>query len=92
MAGSAFSAKNTCRAVPLIKAFFSCFAPTMTRNLVKSGQLPHFGILLKSVLFAPDSGEKTREKIKQGASDAVGKAKSKIAEGLEMLEDALEEK
>lgn len=45
-----------------------------------------------AVLFAPDSGEKTREKIKQGASDAVGKAKSKIAEGLEILEDALEEK
>ena len=45
-----------------------------------------------AVLFAPDSGEKTREKIKQGASDAVWKAKSKIAEGLEMLEDALEEK
>ena len=47
---------------------------------------------MTAVLFAPDSGEKTREKIKQGASDAVGKAKSKIAEGLEMLEDALEEK
>ena len=45
-----------------------------------------------AVLLAPDSGEKTRERIRQGASDVVGKAKGKIAEGLEMLEDALEDK
>ena len=45
-----------------------------------------------AVLFAPDSGEKTRARIKQGASDAVGKAKNRIDEGLGMLEDALEEK
>ena len=45
-----------------------------------------------AVLLAPDSGENTRAKIRQGASDVVGKAKGKIAEGLEMLEDVLEEK
>ena len=45
-----------------------------------------------AVLLAPDSGEKTRERIRQGASDVVGKAKGKIAEGLEILEDALEDK
>ena len=45
-----------------------------------------------AVLLAPDSGEKTRARIKQGASDVVGKAKGKIAEGLGILEDALEEK
>ena len=45
-----------------------------------------------AVLLAPDSGEKTRARIRQGASDAVGMAKSKISEGLGMLEDALEEK
>ena len=44
-----------------------------------------------AVLLAPDSGAKTRARIKQGASDAVGKAKGKIAEGLGILEDALEE-
>ena len=47
---------------------------------------------LTALLRAPDSGEKTRARIKQGASDAVGKAKGKIAEGLGILEDALEEK
>ena len=45
-----------------------------------------------AVLLAPDSGEKTRARIKQGASDVVRKAKGKIAEGLGILEDALEEK
>ncbi len=45
-----------------------------------------------AVLLAPDSGEKTRARIKEGASDAVGKAKNKIVEGLGILEDALEEK
>ena len=47
---------------------------------------------LTALLLAPDSGEKTRARIKQGASDAVGKAKGKIEEGLGILEDALEEK
>lgn len=45
-----------------------------------------------ALLLAPDSGEKTRARIKQGASDMVGKAKGKISEGLGILEDALEEK
>lgn len=45
-----------------------------------------------AVLLAPDSGEKTRARIKEGASNVVGKAKNKIAEGLGILEDALEEK
>ena len=46
MAGSAFCARNTCFARPLNSAFFSCFAPTTTLQQVKSGKLPHFGILL----------------------------------------------
>ncbi len=45
-----------------------------------------------AVLFAPDSGENTRAKIKQGASDIAGKARDKVAEGLDMIEKALEEK
>ena len=45
-----------------------------------------------AVLLAPDSGENTRAKIKQGASDIAGKAKDKIAEGLDVIEKALEEK
>ena len=44
-----------------------------------------------ALLLAPDSGEKTRARIRQGASDVVGKAKTKIAEGLGILEDALED-
>lgn len=45
-----------------------------------------------AVLLAPDSGAKTRARIRKGASDVVGNAKEKIVEGLEILEDALEEK
>lgn len=45
-----------------------------------------------ALLMAPDSGEKTRAKIKAGAADAAGIAKDRIIEGLEMLEAALEEK
>lgn len=45
-----------------------------------------------ALLMAPDSGEKTRAKIKAGAADAAGMARDKIIEGLEMLEAALEEK
>ena len=45
-----------------------------------------------AVLFAPDSGENTRAKIKQGASDIAGKARDKVAEGLDMIEKDLEEK
>ena len=47
--------------------------------------------VVTAVLLAPDSGEKTRAKIRQGASEVVGKAKGKISEGLEILEEALEE-
>lgn len=47
---------------------------------------------IAALLLAPDSGEKTRAKIKDGAADAAGIAKDKIIEGLEMLEAALEEK
>lgn len=45
-----------------------------------------------ALFFAPDSGENTRAKIRQGAADMAGKAKGKISEGLEMIENALEEK
>ena len=44
-----------------------------------------------TLLLAPDSGEKTRAKIKKGASEINGKAKEKIAEGLGIIEDAMEE-
>ena len=44
-----------------------------------------------TLLLAPDSGENTRAKIKKGASEIKGKAKEKIAEGLGIIEDALEE-
>ena len=46
MAGSAFSAKNTCCARPEFMALRSCFAPTTTFPFGKSGKLPHWGILL----------------------------------------------
>ena len=45
-----------------------------------------------ALLLAPDSGENTRARIRQGASDLKGKAKEKIAEGLGIIEEALEEK
>ena len=44
-----------------------------------------------ALFFAPDSGANTRAKIRQGAADMTGKAKQKIAEGLEIIEEALEE-
>ena len=47
---------------------------------------------LAALLLAPDSGVKTRAKIRKGASDAAGLAKGKILEGLEIIEKALEEK
>ena len=46
---------------------------------------------IAALLLAPDSGENTRTKIKQGAAGIAGKAKSRIAEGLEIIENALEE-
>lgn len=42
-----------------------------------------------ALLMAPESGAKTREKIRSGAAEAAGAAKEKILEGLEMLEAAL---
>ena len=44
-----------------------------------------------ALFFAPDSGENTRAKIRQGAAEMAGKAKGKVAEGLETIENALEE-
>ena len=44
-----------------------------------------------TLLLAPDSGENTRAKIRKGATDLKGKAKEKIAEGLGIIEEALEE-
>ena len=45
-----------------------------------------------ALFLAPDSGANTRAKIRQSAADMAGKAKGKIAEGLEIIEEALEEK
>ena len=44
-----------------------------------------------TLFLAPDSGDNTRAKIRKGASDLKGKAKEKIAEGLGIIEEALEE-
>lgn len=44
---------------------------------------------IAALLMAPESGAKTREKIRNGAAEAAGAAKEKILEGLEMLEAAL---
>ena len=44
-----------------------------------------------TLFLAPDSGENTRAKIRKGAADLKGKAKEKIAEGLGIIEEALEE-
>ena len=44
-----------------------------------------------AILLAPDSGENTRAKIRKGAAGIAGKAKIRIAEGLEIIENALEE-
>lgn len=45
-----------------------------------------------TLFLAPDSGENTRAKIKKGAADLTDKAKARIAEGLGIIEEALEEK
>ena len=45
-----------------------------------------------AVLLAPDSGANTRAKIKQGVADMTGKAKGRVVEGLEIIENVLEEK
>ena len=45
-----------------------------------------------TLLFAPDSGENTRAKIRKGAADLTEKAKRRAAEELEIIEEALAEK
>lgn len=45
-----------------------------------------------ALLLAPESGEKTRKKIRRKASDVSDKVRYKILDGLEIVEDALEEK
>lgn len=45
-----------------------------------------------AILLAPDSGDKTRAKIRKGVADMAGMAKGKLVEGLDMIETALEEK
>lgn len=44
-----------------------------------------------ALLMAPDSGENTREKIRQKAVGAADKAREKILEGLDAVESVLEE-
>ena len=44
-----------------------------------------------ALLLAPDSGVKTRERIRAKAADAAGTAKEKLLEGLDAIEAALEE-
>ena len=44
-----------------------------------------------TLFLAPDSGENTRAKIRKGAAVLKGKSKEKIAEGLGVIEEALEE-
>lgn len=44
-----------------------------------------------ALLLAPESGEKTRGRIRAKAAAAAGMAKEKILEGLDDLEEALEE-
>lgn len=45
-----------------------------------------------ALFLAPDSGANTRAKIRQSAADIAGRAKGRIAEGLDIIEDALEDK
>lgn len=44
-----------------------------------------------ALLLAPESGEKTRERLRMKAANAADAAKEKILEGLDDLEEALEE-
>lgn len=44
-----------------------------------------------ALVLAPDSGEKTREKIRKGVSDLTGKVKGEILDGLDIVEAVLEE-
>ena len=45
-----------------------------------------------TLFLAPDSGENTRAKIRKDADELKSKAKGRIAEGLEIIEEVLEEK
>ena len=45
-----------------------------------------------ALLVAPDSGERTREKIRSKAVGAADVAREKILEGLDDIETALEDK
>lgn len=45
-----------------------------------------------AVLLAPDSGEKTRARIRQSATEMAEKAKGKVRESLDVIEQALEGK
>ena len=45
-----------------------------------------------TLFLAPDSGKNTRARIRRSAADMTGKAKERIAEGLDIIENALEEK
>lgn len=44
-----------------------------------------------AILLAPDSGENTRAKIRNRASDIADRTKSQIKEGLDTIEQVLEE-
>lgn len=44
-----------------------------------------------ALLLAPESGAKTRERIRTRATDVAGAAKGKILEGLETIESVLED-
>ncbi|MBR2064218.1 MAG: YtxH domain-containing protein [Bacteroidales bacterium] len=44
-----------------------------------------------ALLLAPESGDKTRERLRMKAADAADVAKKKILEGLDSLEEALVE-
>jgi gas vesicle protein len=44
-----------------------------------------------AILLAPDSGENTRAKIRNRASDIAGRTKIQIKEGLDTIEQVLEE-
>lgn len=44
-----------------------------------------------ALLLAPESGAKTRERIRAKAADVTGNAKERILEGLDAIQEVLEE-
>lgn len=44
-----------------------------------------------ALLLAPESGAKTRERIRTKAADVTGTAKERILEGLDAIQEVLEE-